>query len=178
MTAALAVMVTLFVFLGCAPTTPSPTPSAIATGEVELTAREIGDRVLPPPPTAPYPGVPWTMDGRQVDTGVIALAPGPEHCGWESSLFLTMGWPLGRIAETSLEARLYLRDPEGIHAPALTRGRFAGDVALPEGAFHTGYRYGPDELWVDVDTVDREVYLVRGDVVERWSRASELLGCD
>ena len=150
---------------------PAPEPAATDPAVVIPV-----DRVLPPPETVPYPGRPWTIAGRPAVRGSITLAPGPEHCGWESSLFLTVGWPLGDVPLDSADARLYLRDPLGLHV-AESMAAYDADVSLPAAAFDTGYRYGSDELWVDRATVDREVYVVRGPVVERWPRAVELLGC-
>ena len=162
-----AVMVVAWLAVACGdPTTvASPEPAPV-----------VGDRVLPAPPTEEYPGRPWTLRGGPARSGSITLAPGPGHCGWQDSLFLTIGWPLGEVPVDAADARLYLRDPQGLHA-AVSMAVYAGDVALPDDAFDTGYRYGSDALWVAPTTADREVFIVRGDVVERWPRAVELLGC-
>jgi hypothetical protein len=111
-----------------------------------------------------------------MDSAVINLHAGPAHCGWESATFLVMGWPLGRVAHTSDEAREYIRDPDGLFAERML-GPFIPFTTLPETAFDTGYRYRADELWVDTASVDQFVYMVRGDVVEQWGRPPELVGC-
>jgi hypothetical protein len=162
---AMFVMAWLVVGCGDATTVAPPVPAPV-----------VGDRVLPAPVTEEYPGRPWRLLDGVVAAAVITLAPGPAHCGWEESLFLTVGWPLGEVPFDATDARLYLRDPLGLHA-AVSLAAYAGDVALPADAFDTGYRYGPDALWVSPATADREVFMVRGVIVERWPRAIELLGC-
>jgi hypothetical protein len=131
---------------------------------------------LAPPDTEPFPGRPWTLNGQPVSNEVIGLIAGPEHCGWERTLFLTVGWPLGRAAHTSDQARLYVRDPENVVRERLLGG-FEPSTVLPSDAQFTGYRYGSDELWVSNGTVGEAIYLVRGGVVERWPRAAEILAC-
>jgi hypothetical protein len=69
-----------------------------------------------------------------------------------------------------------VRDPENL-VPELLRAGFQPSTVLPSDAQFTGYRYGSDELWVSNDTVDEATYVVRGGVVERWPRASDLLAC-
>jgi hypothetical protein len=150
----------------CAPTTTPSEPDPVAP-----------DAVLSgPPPAAEYPGIPWTFGQREVPAAVIALIVGPAHCGYASVLLLTLGWPLGRAATTSDQARQYVRDPDG-HVVDLTLGTFESSVALPDNAVFTGYRYGDDQLWTSVDTAEEAVFYVRDGVVERWPRAPELLAC-
>lgn len=89
---------------------------------------------------------------------------------------MTMGWPLGTVPRNDLVARQYIRDPDNRFSK-LTMAEFEDDVALPSDAFDTGYRYGSDELWVSIKSVDRMVFVLRGDRVERWPRARELIAC-
>jgi hypothetical protein len=131
---------------------------------------------LAPPDTLPFPGRPWTLNGQPVSNEIIGLIAGPEHCGWERTLLLTVGWPLGRPAHTSDQARQYVRDPENV-VPERLLGVFEPSTVLPSDAQFTGLRYGSDELWVSNGDVGEAVYLVRGGVVERWPRATELLTC-
>lgn len=78
---------------------------------------------------------------------------GPEHCRWESAVFLHVAWPLGSPQSTlgDGDSRTYLRDP----------GYASKDVAL----------------WLGPDEGGEYVYLVRGEAVERWPRATDLPGC-
>jgi hypothetical protein len=46
---------------------------------------------LAPPETEPFPGRPWTFNGQPVSNEIVGLIAGPEHCGWERILLLTVG---------------------------------------------------------------------------------------
>jgi hypothetical protein len=168
-TAAILWLTTAVAIAGCT-SGPPPSPSAASPAVVEP------GPPLDPPVTEPFPGIPWTLDGARVPAEVIQLHPGPEHCGWKDVLFLTIGWPLGRGAMTSDQAREYVRDPAGTVAETM-RGPFQPSVELPADAVFTGYRYGTDELWVSAATVDDRVYYVRNDHVEGWPRSPELHAC-
>lgn len=49
---------------------------------------------------------------------------------------------------------------------------------LPADARSTGYHRGDWQLWVSDTDVDEAVYLVAaGGTVERWPRASTIIGC-
>jgi hypothetical protein len=167
---ALAAVATVAIAIAGCTSDPSPLPSAAPPAVVEP------GPLLDPPSTMPFPGTPWALDGRPVENDVIQLIAGPEHCGWQDVLFLTMGWPLGRPAVTSDLARQYVRDPSSTVANA-TGGPFQPSVPLPADAFFTGYRYGADELWVSTATVDDIIYYVRDGHVEGWPRAPEIIGC-
>jgi hypothetical protein len=157
----------VLILAGCGQTIP---PSDLASAPPPAAGE------LPPPIAAPLPGRRWTFNDQAMASAVINLHAGPAHCGWETATFLGMGWPLGRVAHTSNEAREYIRDPDGLFAEQML-APFIPFTILPETAFDTGYRYGADELWVDTATVDQVVYMVRGDVVEQWGRPPELVGC-
>lgn len=159
----------VIVLAALAACTPAPLPRGPAAVPDDPVA-------LPPPPAADYPGIPWTVGEGDVPGSVIALIVGPAHCGYESVLLLTVGWPLGRAATTSDQARQYVRDPDGT-VDHLTLGGFEPSVLLPGDAAFTGYRYGDDQLWTSPGTVHEAVFYVRAGVVERWPRAPELLGC-
>jgi hypothetical protein len=127
----------------------------------------------------------WTApDGSIAPAGdpfVIQSYEGPEHCGWTSATFLSLSWPVGTPADGMADARQYVRDPHGI-LDAETAGSFRDDTALPVDAEFTGYHRGTWQLWVAPSDADRAVYAVNADptaqgIVERWTRARELIGC-
>lgn len=111
---------------------------------------------------------------------------GPEHCDWQSVVFLDIAWPLGTTWESGEggdtdDIRTYVRDPEG----ALEDGDYdlAGqlnlDAGLPADSRATGYEMPSAELWFGPDGGDRYAYLVRDNgTVERWPRAEEEILCE
>jgi hypothetical protein len=124
---------------------------------------------------APYPGRAWTRDGVEVPPSEIVAAAGPEHCGWQSATFLTLGWPLGTRPQTAAGARQYVRDPRhvlGSRLPALEL-----DATLPADASPTGYAYGAVWLYLAPSDQDQAVYMVLGDNVERWPRSDPMTLC-
>ena len=61
-----------------------------------------------------YPGYQWTRNGHAVSTAELGASAGPNHCDWQSATILTIGWPLGTVAQTSAHSRSYIRDPKGV----------------------------------------------------------------
>jgi hypothetical protein len=128
----------------------------------------------------------WTgPDGRPAARGEsreftyeVSAFEGPDHCEWQSAVFLNVGWPLGTTQGVTVgpsDSRSYIRDAEG--ALPFTEGLDL-DTELPPGATPTGYRTGDVELWFGDDGGDRWAYLVRGDgTVERWPRDVENVAC-
>lgn len=93
----------------------------------------------------------------------IHSAPGPGHCGWDSTIFLRF------------EGVQYIRDPQGVLADA-TVVQFDADVALPDDAVDTGLHTG--EWRLHTAAAGDAVYVVtRGGSVERWGRAKDEIGC-
>ena len=124
-------------------------------------------------------GTDWEDDwvdsqGRIAPEGVVTSYPGPEHCDWESSVFLIVRWPLG--SEGSPGRRMYVRDPEGLFTDYLS-SEFLDDAELPAEARFSGYRRDEAELWLDPSEIDNHVFIVRGDDVERWPRSTEFIAC-
>jgi hypothetical protein len=118
---------------------------------------------------------PWfDSNGHAAPEGVITSYRGPEHCDWESSVFLIVGWPLGTSTRTS--ERMYVRDPDGLFTKYLS-SEFRDDVDLPPQAHFTGYSRNGAQLWLDSSGADEYVFVVRGDEVERWPRAKQLIAC-
>jgi hypothetical protein len=114
-------------------------------------------------------------DASEPDEGlVLNVTSGHEHCNTQSVMLLELAWPLGSLAQTPLredQYRHYVRDPQGVLDPALLRGSFDPNVKLSIAARATGYHSYSAALWIDPTDVDRFVYLVRGNVAERWPRA-------
>ncbi len=99
-----------------------------------------------------------------------------EHCNRESTVALTIAWPLGRTQHSgeSADVHFYIRDPEDV-----TGSRAGLDVhaALPAGSIATGYRVGAVELWFGPDSGANFAYLVDGPDIERWPRTEPPPGC-
>jgi hypothetical protein len=119
---------------------------------------------------------PWNdAEERLVHERIVSTEQGPEHCDWESAVFLYLGWPLGTRSKSADDARLYIRDPEALFS-AYTAAPFEADARLPAGDRNTGYHLGDVALWV-ADDAGKAVYLVSGSRVERWSRATRPIAC-
>jgi hypothetical protein len=84
---------------------------------------------------------------------------------------LSIGRPLGERMDP-LVHREYVRDPAGefLGNGWLTEP-FDGGARLPADAIDTGWTNGNIDLWLSPGEQERAIYLVRGDVVERWPRA-------
>lgn len=121
-----------------------------------------------------YPGDPWTFHGKPVPTDVLSLTIGPEVCGYEDLVLVTMAKLLGQPARTSDDARQYVRDPANQFD---TIGRFAPSVEKPPDAVFSGYRYGSMELWTSRQAGPDAVFMARNGVWERWPRARDLFAC-
>ncbi len=122
----------------------------------------------------PYPGYPWTHDGKHVPASEIVAAAGPAHCGWQSATFLTLGWPLGTRPQTATGARQFIRDPDNVLPRSLPLDL---PSTLPPDARPTGYAYGPVELYLSPSDQDQWVYMVLGSTVEQWPRSDPMTLC-
>ncbi|HEV3407691.1 MAG TPA: hypothetical protein VG079_03290 [Gaiellaceae bacterium] len=98
--------------------------------------------------------------GEEVPERVLSTSLGPEHCGWQSAvfLFLRRGAP-----------RTYVRDPEGLFE-GQTPVPFDDDAELPADASYSGFHLGRTQLWISRKQAPRAVYVVRSRRVERWPR--------
>lgn len=127
-------------------------------------------------------GVGWEQrwqdaDGESVPADVVTTYRGAEHCEWQSTVFLLLGWPLGIPAPNASRARMYVRDAKGKFEHHL-RGRFDDDAQLGRDARDTGYRLdGRLELWISEGNRQHAVYIVDGERVERWPRAKRHIAC-
>jgi hypothetical protein len=153
---------------GCGTSVPVAAPSPEASPVVS----PVGSHYSP---AAPFPGTPWTKDGRAVANRELNAIAGPEHCDWQSATFLHLGWPLGTVSQHIGQVHQFLRDPQGVIG-ATYRDRLGLQVALPPDASDTGYRQGDVELWLR-DAEPDAAYLRAGDDVERWPRADPAVAC-
>ncbi|HEV2251265.1 MAG TPA: hypothetical protein VGT60_12245 [Candidatus Limnocylindria bacterium] len=101
---------------------------------------------------------------------------GPSHCHWETATMLFIGWPPGTVSTSSAGARTYIRDPQGVYAPAY-RDRLDLHATLPADATPTGYRLGPIELYLSPTDQDEAIYVVAPSGAERWPRVDPLRLC-
>jgi hypothetical protein len=85
---------------------------------------------------------------------------------------LQIGRPLGAPIDRLVQWE-YVRDPNGeFAANGWLAAPYDGDTRLPKDAVATGWTNGNVDLWISPSNLDRGIYLVRGDVVERWARAT------
>lgn len=101
--------------------------------------------------------------GKEVPTKVLHARPGPEHCDWQSMIFLTIGkhtWV--RQPQEGLDD--FFADPYDPH------------TTVPADAIDTGYQHEGDHLWLAADK--RFAYVGQREDAEAWPREVRLLGCD
>ena len=130
---------------------------------------------------------PWTDPAGSIvpadrDRGfVIESYRGPEHCDWDSVIFLEAAWPPGSMiddvfyGDPGSTPRIFLRDEEGRLAE-YERGAFRANAVLPSDAEATGLRRGPWSLWT-ARSAPSYVFLVSEESVERWPEGVDLPGC-
>ena len=147
---------------------------AVATDRFDGVTEDVGWQVVglrtcdpseyaaPDPPPA---GATVWLDrtGARVRTDIVTSIPGPGHCGWESTFFLT------------LRGRQYFRDPRNVLADE-SIGRFKANVKLPKDATDTGLH---TKRWrIFTVPADDAVYVKTATgTVERWPRARFEVGC-
>ena len=144
------------------------------------------------PSPAPLPGdlqaavgAWYGPDGEPLPTGqpfVMDLYRGPTHCDWDDHLFLILSWPLGTLVPgpfmSSRHTRMFVRTAgTSTELDASLATTFEPDAELPSAANDTGFTREGWHLWVDDGRIDRAVWLVNGDIVERWPAATEMFGC-
>jgi hypothetical protein len=94
-------------------------------------------------------------------------------CDRGQAAILHIGHPLGARMDP-LVRREYVRDPAGeFLANGWLAEPYDGQVSLPSDAVDSGWTNGNIDLWLSPNELERAIYLVRGDVVERWPRAVE-----
>lgn len=119
--------------------------------------------LTPGPPPSEAVDAPW-RDANLVHSGIVRTSVGPEHCGWESTVWLFID-----------DKKLYLRDPDGIFAD-VEIGAYLPDTALPSDAVDTGLSSSGRRLFT-VPSGDA-VYIQTSTGVERWPRSTDpFMGC-
>jgi hypothetical protein len=110
---------------------------------------------------------------------VMTVWRGPEHCDWEDALFLQLAWPLGGELEDPIDTHSYqfVRWTGDEFAPSDFATTFDADAKLPARAYDTGYQREGWHLWVSDNRIKQAVWLVRGDVVERWPASKYEIAC-
>jgi hypothetical protein len=151
---------------------PSATPHACQARDGSVTD------VAHEPDWRQYGGyTPWTTpDGCLLRIDIVADRPGPAHCGFEDARVIITGIPVGTPYSTVEDSAHYVRDPGDAFGDPATADAFDPDADLPLSAVDTGYRQADAELWV-VRADPSSVYLVDGDIVERWPLDPEPAGC-
>jgi hypothetical protein len=97
-------------------------------------------------------------------------------CDRGQAAILHIGRPLGAPTDPLVRWE-YVRDPAGeFLALRWLTEPYAGDSTLPDDAAYTDWTNGNIELWISPSELDRAVYVVRGETIERWPRASEQWG--
>ena len=163
----------------CTTALPAPTPASSATSGVPLptatgTPATLGALFDPPPPA---PGYQWTRNGVGVSFSELSTAAGSEHCDSQSATFLRIGWPLGTVANSRLDSRQYIRDPQGVIIGQPFRQRLDRHATLPTEARPTGYRYGTVELHLSPRDQDEFIYVIGPAGAERWPRSDPMTLC-
>lgn len=123
-----------------------------------------------------YPGYSWTRDGRTVSRFELVTSAGPDHCGWESATYLTIGWPPGTVSSDASGAHLYIRDPHGVVGTSYRDGLVLHAI-LPTDARPTGHRHGSIAIYVSPSDQDRAIYVVGADGAEQWPRSDPMTLC-
>jgi hypothetical protein len=124
-----------------------------------------------------YPGKPWTLGDRTVDSTTLEAIAGPSHCGWDSVTFLFVGWPIGTDAINASHGRQYIRDTRGTLQGPTQVGTWAKNPQIPPDARDTGYRYGAVKLYLAPSDQDVYAYLIAPADSERWPRSDPMLLC-
>ena len=105
------------------------------------------------------------------ELSIIARYPCNGH-----ATILEIGRPLGMALDPLIRWE-YVRDPNGFFgANGWLAAPYDGDTHLPKDAVASGWTNGNVDLWISPSNLDRGIYLVRGDVVERWARAADSWG--
>ena len=121
---------------------------------------------------------PWCDEGglgRSISSDQLVLLT-RYPCDTGTAAVLNLGRPLGTSLDP-LDRWEYVRDPAGeFLAQDWLTAPYDGHATLPTDATDTGWTNGNVDLWISPSDLDHAVYLVRGDVVERWPRAARSWG--
>jgi hypothetical protein len=108
---------------------------------------------------------------------VAVTRRGPEHCDWESVIFLEIAWPVGSIhrgPHSEATVRQYVRDPDGKLAEYVD-DPYDGSVTLSAFAVSTALHRMGNELFID-PAGDAYVRRPAGQV-ERWPHTHSAVVC-
>jgi hypothetical protein len=125
-----------------------------------------------------WPGYQWSLNGTKVGTDVIATAAGPEHCGWQTATFLTLGWPPGRSSSTAAGARQYIRDPKNAIGTPYLKTPLQLRASLPPDAVPTGLTYRGLQIYTSPTDQDVAIYVTGWHITERWPRSDPMTLCE
>jgi hypothetical protein len=147
---------------------------------------EVGEELPQPLPGAVQKTVgAWRdSEGKLVPSDrplVMDVWQGAKHCGWGRLAFLVISWPLGFEVKSGISNRhirmfVRLSTPEDLSASYFASA-FDGNATLPTGARDTGYHRHGWHLWVKDTAIDRAVWLVHDDTVERWPASNDTILC-
>ena len=139
------------------------------------------ERVLPGPRFFRPPGYIWydpEGDPVPLDSNIISVWQGPDHCEWQAAAFLNLSWPLGTPPETFEDRRQYIRQGPSVIGTEYFSNPYQVDAVLPADATFTGYVAETGmELWLAPSDQDQVAYLVFDDQVEAWPRPVRVIAC-
>ena len=127
-------------------------------------------------------------DGSPVPNGfdmsrlVLSVEWGPEHCGWDRTVFMWMAWPISRpLAGDGSEAgrmRTYVwQGADGGFEQSELRSIPTVVSSLPDDARDTGLRRGDWHLVISPTMQDRAVFVTNGVMIQSWARTKHPPGC-
>jgi hypothetical protein len=122
-----------------------------------------------------WPGYTWSRNGHEASHEEIASTAGPAHCQWQTATFLNLGWPLGSRSVNAPDAKLFVRDPNGVVSSTYQQ-QWLKQATLPKDAYATGYRFDSIELYLS-DSDPDGAYLVAPKGTERWPLAIGFGAC-
>jgi hypothetical protein len=123
------------------------------------------------------PELSWRDAGKgDVPEEVATWQMTHEHCNWSSVVLLRLGWPIGEHGESIDNRRYYVRDPKSVLPKDIVRQRYSILPGLPKNVQDSGLRSGDISLF-STPGRDDFIYIVQGDVVERWPVAAESVAC-
>ncbi len=122
----------------------------------------------------------WTTaDGDPVPSKTINTQAGPEHCDWQSVIFMSLAMPVGSLANSGTDSIQFLSDPLGVMSgiDGRFKGRFQVDTELPDDAKFSGYTKNGVELWISGSELETGIFMVEGKDVEKWPRVEPKILC-
>lgn len=167
---------------------PRASPAAVAGLLVLLASCATSGDPAPPPLPDPIQkaiGAWRDPSGEPLPRGqpfVMDVWQGPTHCGWGMLVFLVVTWPLGTEVPgpfmSDRRTHMFVRLSTAGALPASDFATtFDGRAILPADARDAGFHRNGWHLWVDDSAIDRAVWLVHDETVERWPAAKQVVAC-